>query len=75
MDDELTITLAYDEVIAETVMAWLLQFGDDQEWLPKSKCCLDGDDVGDGHGNYGKGGLVDIPEWLAEKKGLEAYEV
>lgn len=35
------ITVEYDEVKAETSLAWLVDFGDVEHWLPKSQCDID----------------------------------
>ena len=46
--------------IHQTNKAWLLDLGGyDKIWLPKSQCTLDTDL-----------GVVFIPEWLVEEKGL-----
>jgi len=48
---------------AETDMAILVEFADDEQWLPKSQL-EDWPDVGE-EGN------VIMPEWLAVDRGLE----
>lgn len=59
-----TLDLLFDDLVHETENAWLLQFGDEEVWLPKSQCEIFlGDQV------------VTVPQWLAEEEGLEGYEV
>lgn len=50
---------SYDDLVTKTPRAWLLRFGDDDIWLPKSQCDL-----------YEHSREVDVPNWLAEEKGL-----
>jgi len=49
----------FDEVEAETEMAWLLKIDRDKTWFPKSRCRLDS-----------QAKTVEVPEWLAMEKGL-----
>jgi len=59
------------EPTEKTMGAYLLQFGDDKVWIPKSEAeILNEDTRGPEHG-----GEIEIPRWLVEKKGLEGYEV
>ena len=51
---------AFDELIKESELAWLLKMSDDEIWFPKSECELDEHDK-----------LITVPEWLAVEKGLE----
>jgi len=48
-----------EELITETDKAWLLSVDGEELWLPKSQCEFDEDEM-----------VVDIPDWLAEEKGL-----
>ena len=65
--------LQYDELSAETKAAVLLKFGDDNKWVPKSQ--ITGYDDDTGNWTHRENNQVEIPDWLAEKKGLEAYAV
>jgi len=61
------LSLDYDEVIHETEKAYLLAFGDLQQWLPKSVVDpefmpLDED-----------GGEVAVEAWFIHKQELEDY--
>ena len=56
----------YDEVKQETPLAWLLTIDDRNIWLPKSQCEIDPDNNKDPLGK----GLVMIPNWLADQKGI-----
>jgi len=62
MDNNELIQLKYDEIIQETDLAWLLRFGDDEVWMPKSRCENDDEER-----------LISVPQWLIEEKGLEVY--
>lgn len=57
-DDELS-WFDVDEVVKETPHAYLLLIENEELWLPKSQVKFDEDD-----------GLVGLPGWLAEDKGL-----
>ena len=62
--------LIFDKLEHDTDEAYLLRFGDQKEWVPKSKAeILNEDTRGPEYG-----GEVEIPRWLVEKKGLEGYE-
>lgn len=57
------------KIIRETESAWLVSDGDDSDapevWLPKSQCTM--------HPHHAKPGAVaevELPNWLAEEKGL-----
>jgi len=54
------IDIHYDELLHETYNAWLLEIWDEEIWFPKSQCDLDEENK-----------TITIPEWLAEKKGLD----
>ena len=56
MDD---FSFIYDDIVRETEAAYLLSFGDDEIWLPKSQVRV-----------YEKNNKVFVPEWLAIEKGL-----
>lgn len=45
------------ELISETELAWLVDLGEENVWVPKSKCDFSGNEL-------------QIPEWLAVAKGL-----
>jgi len=63
--------LIFDKLVYETDGAYLLKFGDQKEWVPKSQAeILNEDTRGPEHG-----GEIEVPRWLVEKKGLEGYEV
>jgi hypothetical protein len=53
---------AFGKIIAETDLAILIDDGYDEVWLPKSQINYVGD-VGDEVS-------IELPEWLAEDKGL-----
>ena len=55
--------LIYDRIVVETVLAWILEFGDETVSIPKSQGKLDEGD-----------NTVEVPMWLVHKKGLESYE-
>ncbi len=56
--------IKFDEFLHETDKAYLLRFGDSEEWLPKSQVeTMDMDDS-----------IVEVADWLVEKRGLECYE-
>jgi hypothetical protein len=61
------ITLQYDQLIdsRETKLAWCFSFECTIYFLPKSQV----EDIRE------TAKEVDLPRWLAESKGLEAYEV
>lgn len=54
------------EIKHETEKAWLIDDGLKDHWLPKSQVKLKHEYVSDGS----RFGHFDIPEWLAEQKGL-----
>ncbi len=54
------IEYTFDEVEAETDLAWLIVMGDWKDWLPKSKCDIDLTNM-----------IIEVPEWLATEKELE----
>lgn len=58
--------LTVDEIVKETDSAILVKCGDETAWLPRSQIeCA---------GNYQSGFCeIEIPQWLAEEKGLEGY--
>lgn len=56
MDD---FSFIYDDIERETDAAYLLVFGDQKIWLPKSQIRV-----------YEKNKKVFVPEWLAIEKGL-----
>ncbi len=67
-----TMTLTYDELVHETSPgepksgAVLLNFGNDQHWIPKSVI-----------GNYPEfmdGNEVEVKTWFCEQEGLEDFE-
>lgn len=63
-----THELHYDEIIARTDRAWLLQFGDNEDedrvqvWLPWSQCRINVEAC-----------TITAPEWLIVEKELEDY--
>jgi len=61
-NSEEMLELKYDEMIRETELAWLLRFGDDEAWLPKSLCENDCE-------NY----VISVPGWMVKKKELDMY--
>ncbi len=58
------VELRFEEVKHETHSAYLILFDRSgvQAWLPKSQC-----EVSDGDK------IVQMPQWLVEEKGLDAY--
>lgn len=54
----------YDSLVRETDKAFLIRFGDDDVWFPKSQVDLD---------HVAR--EITVPDWLAEKKGIEFYRV
>jgi len=58
------LELQYDYIVWESETGIQLAFGDEDVWLPLSQCILDEDN-----------NTVEIPRWLAEKNGIECYEV
>ena len=57
--------ITYDKIIRETPKAYLVLFGDEWIWLPKSKI-----EIRElTHEKY-----ITLPMWLAVEKGLEDYE-
>lgn len=66
-DNQETEISQYEAIIAETSLAWLIQFDEETEiWLPKSQCRVIPDSSIAPKGT----GMISIPEWLAEEKGL-----
>ena len=65
-----SVRLLFDEIIKETDSAFLVRFGTDEQWIPKSLV----DDLEEPIDkiNYG---YITIPKWFAMKNGLEDYEV
>ncbi len=61
----MVITLSYDEIKHETEQAYLIDFGDEEVWVPKSIV----EDINDNI----KG--VDLPMWFIENNELEGYEL
>jgi len=59
-----TIILQYDYMKRESAEAWLLAFSRKKAWLAKSLCDIDT-----------KNATIEVPQWLAEKYGIEMYEV
>jgi hypothetical protein len=62
-DDAPPKNLYYQEKVTETNKAWLLDIQGEEIWIPKSQCDINEDDH-----------TIEIPEWLADKKGLEYDE-
>ena len=58
-DDDELVWKDFDEVVADRPMAYCLSIESEYIWLPKSQIKVDLDD-----------GIVGIPKWLAEAKGL-----
>lgn len=54
-------------VIHETPAAWLLHDGIEHHWVPKSQVLDSEDDLG-----VGVQTSIELPEWLAEEKGMLA---
>lgn len=67
-DEEDFMELNFDLVEKETDKAYLLNFDDKQEWIPKSQAQI----MMDPHN--GMPGCVRMPLWLAFAKGLEDYD-
>lgn len=67
MDSNDLISIQYDRIIdnRETPKAFLFIIAGKETWLPKS--CVE--DIRETES------VVDIPFWLAKKKGLEVYEM
>jgi len=57
------ITVKYDFIKKITVLSWHLQIDRKVVYAPRSECVIDLDSK-----------LIDMPYWLAEKAGIEAYE-
>jgi hypothetical protein len=57
------ITVKYDFIRKISVRAWCLQVNKKMVWVPRSEGIIDLDNK-----------LIDMPYWLAEKAGIEAYE-
>ena len=55
------LTLRHDGIVHETIKAILFDFDGKEVWLPKSEITTH------------NGTIVEVPQWLAEDKGLEAY--
>lgn len=56
--------IKFDELLHETDKAYLLRFGKNDEWIPKSQVeTLDDVD-----------NTAEVADWLVEKRGLEIYE-
>lgn len=62
--------LTFDRVVRESPsgLALLFEFGQSQEWLPKSQL----EELSEPQ-TKGDVGTVLVPEWLVLEKGLEAY--
>ena len=58
-----TVEIAGD-IVQETVLAWLVNEGTKEVWLPKSQCVFTPSKTGGTHG------VFDVPVWLANKKEL-----
>ncbi len=60
------VSIQYDKLIdsRETLKAYLFVIDDEEVWLPKSQV----EDIRETEN------IVDIPLWLAKKKGLQTYE-
>lgn len=58
------ITLQYDYMKRKSSKAWLLVFNRKRAWLAKNLCEIDT-----------KTTTINVPQWLAEKYGIEAYEI
>jgi len=56
--------IQYDELVIETDDAFGLEIDGKLVWLPKSVCPIHEDEK-----------IVDCPDWLAYKKGLEGYSL
>lgn len=56
--------LKFDEIVHGTDKATLFRFDEEEAWLPVSQIEVDTGEQ-----------TVDVPDWLAEKKGLERYEI
>jgi hypothetical protein len=55
------VEVFFDEIQRETDVAWLLLLDSESgetEWFPKSKCEIT------------EANIVQVPQWLAEKKGV-----
>lgn len=51
--------------IFETERAWKVRIGGKEEWLPKSVCDRESGGMG--------GDTYSIPQWLADKKGIDQF--
>ena len=58
------ITIQYDYMTGQTPLCWFLIIDRKQFIPPKSLCFIDTE-----------ARTIDVPYWLVEKNGLEAYEV
>ena len=58
------ITLKYDYMTGQSALAWFLVIDGKRFFPPKSLCEIDTEER-----------TIEVPYWLAEKNGLEAYEV
>ena len=57
--------LQYDELKYQTKLARLFMFDNHEVWIPESQIMdIDLDEC-----------RVEVPDWLAEERGLEEYEV
>lgn len=62
-----TVEIAFDGIKAETDKAFLLEIDGEEEWIPKSQI----ESWKMKESKWGKkSGTCEIPEWLAEEKGL-----
>lgn len=54
-------TVAYDELLRDDELAWLLDFPDldDPVWLPKAECEIDEDAM-----------EISVPDWLIVNRGI-----
>ena len=59
------VDVYFDDVIAKTVKAVLIEIDGDEQWVPRST--LDNDDDLDVHGGPG---TLYVAEWFAIKEGL-----
>lgn len=51
------IMLSPVEVLAQTELAWRIEYEEKMYWVPKSECEIDDDEL-------------EIPFWMAEDKGM-----
>lgn len=74
------VQIPYDQVLKRTASAVLFQFGDQQEWIPRSLIAEytgileppeEAYTVGTPHEQHDEGGDIEVPEWIAIEKGLD----